>query len=158
MIASSTILATGEAWLITARGTYSRWDAGLWADLCANGGTPEDAPLIASPGTTNGKVGLDPAYVFAYPNAYSNCQNLPPAPFSNSVFLFSLDNGATWFFPSPIIPHYNLDHVYKYVVIGEGQPFQMKQNEVRVDDNYGIVTVELELLDNLTYLSLITKN
>jgi len=139
-ITSAAPLSIGEGFKVTVSGTFSVWSG--WSSVCK--GTPEDWPQTPSPDTTNGKVGLDPEYIFAVPTGSSICSNLGDPPYRQWNFEMSFDNGATWLNPVPLGSTYNSAHVYTYVLTGEGFPALFRFVDTYTRDNYGIITIRIE--------------
>lgn len=135
---SSTVLSTGKDYLLTVSGTFSFWHPDSWNSVC--GGVPEDAPFTLSPDIINGMVGVDVAYIFAYP-CYGDTFNLPQ---SIAGFEVSVDNQLTWFSPTQLETQYSASHTYHYVVHGNGSPIAFRENDIPTNDNYGVMTIQIE--------------
>ncbi len=138
-------LDAGQPYLLTISGTYSFWTPSRWGSVCA--GTPEAAPQIPSPATTNGPVGVDPEYAFAVPSGSGLCPAPTPAHVIN--LQISLDGGSTFTHLEPIISDFNASHSYQYLVVGLGVPaaigFQLLDGATT--DNYGVLTATVEATD-----------
>lgn len=143
------VLNDGEAYTVTVKGTYSAYNAALMAPTPPRGwamcGTPEDAPLFPSPGTTNGRVGTDAEFGFARPVTGKTCRarNQATVPKRYGLLRFSTDGGSTWFRPpvneAGVAPR--ADHTYTYSVVGEGHPLKAKLQDSNYADNYGRLVV-----------------
>jgi hypothetical protein len=138
-------LTSGKLYLVVVRGTFSAFAAKFWNGFAPFGssgpsyvvcGSPESAPIFASPGTTNSSVGTDAETTFArpwlgtcpsnvtYPNHYPNFQMNFGSGFSHYSPL-----GGDRSSPSPY-------HTYFYAVQGQGQPAQFRVLDNPSDD-YG---------------------
>ncbi len=134
----SSALVIGASYLLRISGTWSAWSPNTWSSYC---GAAEDAPVIPSPGVTNGKVGVDAEYVFAAPNGYGICGRPGGPPWYNRGPEISLDGGSTWREATPIDKNYHSDHKYEYLVIGQGYPIRIRFVDSPNSDNYGILPV-----------------
>lgn len=140
-VSSSNILSSGVRYLVTISGTFSVWSDSMWYSVCK--GVPENWPQIPSPGITNGKVGVDSAFVFAIPeDDVATC--LMDTPYEHSRLEISLDNGVSWFALVPINPIYNTSHIYTYLVEGQGSRAQLRYSDHPTSDNYGVLTIQIE--------------
>jgi surface antigen len=149
--ASSNItLVQGQDYTITISGSFSWWDAGFWGVWTGSnasrvcGGRADNAPLYSSPGRTNGPVGNDPEFQFAYPYGSQGCDNSDPIPTRIRLFRFSLDGGSssTWF--EPIDRRFNTAHFYQYVVSGRGFPIIFSFEDSYYPDNYGPFEISID--------------
>lgn len=127
--AGSVVLAAGQAYRVRASGRYSEWSRSVWSGpTCGN---PES--------TSEGLVGIDPAYGFGAPNeSASYCTAV--LPLRVEARQLSLDGGATWF---AIDMPYQSDHVYEFPVTGQGYPLQVRNTSYPLDDNYGTLRYEV---------------
>ena len=144
-IRSQIVLDKDKSYTVAISGTWSTWDATWWSAVCK--GTPEALPQKSTPNRTNGNVGLDAAFIFARPKRSSYCgQNeILPAPLSPLIQIaVSLDNGGSWQTLESTNLTYNTQHVYHYTIVGQGFPAQFRVQEKTPEDNYGILTVEIE--------------
>ena len=135
--ATGPMVAVGQTAHIRVEGTYSIW-SGEWDNgTCA--GTSEPAPMIPSAGSTNGTVGIDAEFYFAIPQGSSLCSE--SAPKKSSGFRISLDGGADYDGIDPITPAAapTADHVYEYLVEGQGHPIRLQREDSPSDDNYGVL-------------------
>jgi hypothetical protein len=143
-------LASGKPYLITVQGTFSVWYASRWTE---NGVCPdmpaEEAPTWDSPslpaGNWNGKVGLDPDYLFAKPQGYG-CPDPYTGPIPSTIVQISLegDSPDKFFHRTPTDPSYNPTHLYQYRVIGTGQEAFIRFADPNPSDNYGRLRVIVE--------------
>lgn len=136
---STNSLTQGAYFFVTISGTFSFWPPEEWNSVCA--GTPEDEPYIPSPNTVNGKVGVDVEYIFAHPCANYTGLELP---FNLTNFEISTDNQTTWVDPIPIESLYSGSHAYRYLVRGAGYPIAFRENDSPTNDNYGVLTIQIE--------------
>jgi hypothetical protein len=138
-ITTSGVLTAGQPYLITVSGTSSYWAVPVWTGTTI--GSPEPAPMFLSPAVltaSQGDVGFDWEYIFAYPNT-SHGDFLSGGPVEVYYQGISLDNGATFQQLTPIAGQvYNPQHVYQFVVIGQGQNAQARTSDFGPhNDNYG---------------------
>jgi hypothetical protein len=136
------VLADGQQYAITVRGTCSGYAASLM-----NGGTPgwkvcgspESAPTWPSPGRANGRVGQDAEYAFARPQA-NRCDPHVQLPLAygnqHPAIVFDTGDGTGFHHYAPN-NGYNADHVYAYTVTGHGAPLQVEELDTNTRDNYG---------------------
>lgn len=140
--ATGPVLEDGVAYQVEVQGTYSIWGSTLWsAGSC--GGAPEDEPMFPSPGGANGTVGVDAGFYFAVPDGSALCSG--PVPRASNSLDFSVDGGATYADPEPIgaptAP--DPDHTYRFALVGQGLPVQVKREDSPSDDNYGRLQLEV---------------
>ena len=90
------------------------------------------------PTASQGEVGFDWEYNFAYPND-SHGNFLSGGPVHVVYQGISLDNGATFNDLTPLGGQgYNPQHVYRYLVVGTGQKAQVRTSDYGPhSDNYG---------------------
>lgn len=125
-------------------GTYSPWPLAQWSAVCK--GQPEPRPMYLSPGLAadaNGPVGLDAEFMFAAPLGSSYCTYPDPPLSSLSPLEVSLNNGVTWRNPVALPDAYNPAHVYRYHLVGEAFPLQVRLNDVYYPDNYGVLLIQV---------------
>lgn len=140
IVKGSEPLEAGYYYILKVEGTFSAWPAPHWEpDPCA--GEPEEMPQFPSEGSVvNGKVGLDARFIFSWPvTSPSLCgtEDFVPPVGPHEVFSISLDGGLTGFVPEPLDPYFHSDHVYRYLLRGEGQPLQAALNSAPSEDDYG---------------------
>ena len=142
--ATGPVLEAGRTYTITIAGTYSIW--GFEWDSGSCQGVSEAEPMFPSPGSENGVVGIDAEFYFAVPNGSALCWEEIPR--GTGAVDFSLDGGATFDHPDPVVPPAapRADHTYVYEVVGEGYPIQFEREDSPSSDNYGVlkITVEVE--------------
>ena len=115
-------------------GTGSAWRAGQWNNgVCK--GVPEAAPMYVTAGVANGKVGMDPEFVFAVAAGSSLCSKPGPVPFPVSNLQFN--TGLLWTEAAAIDRTFSLGHVYQYLVVGSGNPLGVRWIDTFYPDNYG---------------------
>lgn len=149
-------LAAGTGYVITISGTYSVWGAGQWGPWTGSnainacpGTVAAQYPMMPSPGATNGAVGLDPEYVFAWPVTSSLCPaGVPksPPPMRGHNLMMSLDGGANFGIVEPVDSGYQpVSHSYQYLVPGRGLPVIIKLPDTVVGTNpNGMLKVTVE--------------
>jgi hypothetical protein len=145
-----------DTWYVaTVQGTASFHFAGTWshperifnktgkkkkATVC---GTPEPAPMFASPGTTSGPVGFDAETLFARPVPVSTCTN-EPAP--RPTRRFQLNEGARWHHLSSLSGRFSTprpDHAYSYALLGRDHKLSFRVRDNPSYDNYGQLKITL---------------
>jgi hypothetical protein len=137
-------LTAGQQFLLVVRGTVSAYNVALWEQptgwkLC---GSPEPAPLFASPFVTNGKVGTDAEFNFGRP-LQSN-QSCAAFPRHQVLFEMDLGDGFQHYEPrggTPSAPA--SDHQYTYQVTGRGQPISFREVDTNTNDNYGVYRITI---------------
>jgi hypothetical protein len=137
-------LADGAWYVVTAQGTASFSKPSQWvhpkkrhgraAVVC---GTPEDAPLFASPFAATGKVGFDPESMFARITGAHKCGHdaLP-----RTTRRFQLSGKSRFHHPTPLIGRQSAPsatHAYDYPELGRGGPLQVREIDLPTYDNYG---------------------
>jgi hypothetical protein len=144
---SQAVLDEGQKYRITMSGTYSLWNPKQWSDagVCIRGKS-EPCPMFPSPLKTNGRVGADPYYRFSRP-FYGPCQWQLEPDETISTMMFSLDGGNNYSIPVPLSAAYREDHIYTYVVIGQGYPLKVKLDDAVLNDNYGQIFVTVEKIN-----------
>lgn len=140
-------LDAGQAYLVTVDGTFSVWNASQWSSYCL--GNPENGPTYPSSGTTNGKVGLDAAYVFALAHNSTACYSHTESdiPYTHGHFVYGIDGGGyTTLTP---INDYNSSHTYQYLILGTDDPvnFAFAFQDNPITDNYGRLHITVETVD-----------
>lgn len=150
---STTILPQGDFYLVTVSGTFSFWEVVEWESVCA--GSPEALPQTPSPNTDNGLVGVDAEYIFAHPCFMYGGSELP---LNIPNFEVSTDNQSSWFDPIPINPEYDRSHTYQYAIRSEGHPIAFRETDSPTDDNYGVLTIEIDSLQEKLFLPMIRKD
>jgi hypothetical protein len=142
-VSSAASLAAGELYLVTVRGTSSAFRAPLWT--AANRktcGASEPAPLVASPLTANGQVGLDSEFEFArtVPKA-AGCAAYP-----RPQTLFELNTGSGFLNYAPWSGQpagLAASHQYSYLLQGSGVPLSVRIEDSNTDDNYGVYSITI---------------
>ncbi len=134
-------LESGKTYFIQVSGTWSAWYSSLWSSYC---GPAEDGPVTPSPNVQNGKVGVDVAYVFAAPRGKYWCERSDSPPWKHGKFEISLNGGASWSKVDPIGNTYSANHVYYYMVVGQGLPPRFRLPDSSYD-NYGVLTIGIDL-------------
>ena len=143
--ATGPVLANGQQYTITITGTFSYWPASQWVNHGVCVGSAEDMPMFPSPGTTNGKVGVDSGWHFAAPGDAGDCSGTTYPRIGHIEI--SLDGGVT----NPEVgaddagAAPNAGHVYHYAVVGQGQAVVVSINDAKTTDNYGILKISIEL-------------
>jgi hypothetical protein len=140
------VLTDGQPYLITVRGTMSVWTSSAWDSVCL--GTPEDEPIYPTSASTEGKVGMDPAYYFAIKSPSPLCTSFGYTPYPVAKFTYQSGSGADWSRPRPLIDEYNVDtHSYQYLIVGTGTPANLSIHDYPCTDNYGKFFVTVEEID-----------
>lgn len=151
---STTVLDSGRSYLITIQGTFSFWPPNQWGEwvdgnathLCW--GIAEQEPLFPTPEKTNGAVGADSEYHFAVPIYPSGCEGGPtdsiePVPIGNVQI--SLDAGAVYQKLESTNAIFSSRHKYQYLIDGTGNPLTITISDPGRRDNYGMLTLDIEL-------------
>lgn len=113
---TNSVLASGQAYLITVSGDVSLWFQSVWTEAGAVSGTPGTYPAYPSQDTTNGNTGFDAECLFAFPGTFT----VPQAFFGNQTI--SLNGGGAWqALPMMGGQSCHPDHVYRFLVEGQGQ-------------------------------------
>jgi hypothetical protein len=126
-------LQSGVPYLVTVRGTYSVWPLSWWVG--SGQGAVESAPQYPSTGgQETGPVVADFEYLFGW-YAPTPVLSLPMhLPFQG----VSLDGGVTYNDLTPLGGQsYHSDHVYQYLVEGQGAQAYFKKHDYPTNDNYG---------------------
>jgi hypothetical protein len=147
-VRSNGVMTDGHIYIVTISGTLSLWNSSAWSSICK--GVPSDWPEEPSPGTTNGKVGLDAGFIFAVPSVAAALCASPDEPpiqnWSRGVRLeLSLDDGESWSPAAPLYERYNPSHVYEYVVEGQGDRIQFRWVDSTTSNNYGMLAIRVEI-------------
>jgi hypothetical protein len=132
-------LSVDTTYAITVTGTVSAWVVDEWADYC---GQYEEYPLFPSPGVQNGPVGLDADVYFAWA-WLSTCPPVLPCHAAYDNFRMQLDT-QTWSHVEPEGGPYSAptaDHVYHYLVTGQGFPAAFYWYDDVYWDNYGMLQI-----------------
>lgn len=138
-IQSEMVLKRGRPYLVTMQGTYSAWRS--LANPGTKSGKPDPAPMFPSPKGANQQVGIDPEFVFAWPNDSGLEKSPEPSPRRGSNIEVSLDGGKTWKHPSSTAPFNATDHKYTYELMGDGNALQVRIADKPYGDNYGRVQI-----------------
>ena len=147
------VIKKGVPYIVTVEGTVSIWPKTSWSAVCAGTVNPlPDFPTL-DPSVVNGPVGIDAAYMFAFPKSSpslcpgGNPKNTPPFRFRK--FEVSTDSGVTWFAPEPTFPGngaYNPAHIYQFMVTATSDnaklAFHFKDSPLT--DNYGMFKITVE--------------
>ena len=139
---SQMVLENGKRYMIMLSGTFSVWTPGTWTSAPI-AGMPEPAPMYESPSTSNGYVGWDPEYFFAWPAGAGSAPG--PLPGHQSAIQMSLD-GVTWSHIEPVSKNYKDSHSYNYLVTGQGHPLKIFLDDGNFRDNYGILQCKIHQL------------
>lgn len=141
---SNGVLTAGRPYLVTVSGDVSYWAKSWWDGATTVTGTPKASPQYPSPGTTNGETGFDFEDVFAIPYFFNSF----PIPAHVPAAGFSTDGGATFFDSVPLGGQtYHSNHIYQYVVIGEGHKFGVERTDGGpTSDNYGQFKICIQYL------------
>lgn len=132
----STALEAGKRYVIEVEGTFSYWTPVLWG-MGTPCGTPEPAPMFPS-GGVSGPVGADAIWLFAAHGAEPLCTSIPLA---RTTVEFNTGSGFTA--PVPAQSSYSPEHVYEFVVIGDGVPLSVRVGDGVHSDNYGALVVRV---------------
>jgi hypothetical protein len=137
------VLENGRQYTIAITGTFSYWPASQWQNQGVCVGSAEDMPMFPSPGTTNGKVGVDSGWHFAAPGDAGDCSSSYPRIAHVEI---SLDGGATSaeYEAGDVGAAPNPSHVYHYALVGQGQAVVFSINDAKTTDNYGILKISIE--------------
>jgi hypothetical protein len=137
-------LTPGASYLVTAGGSFSYYQAKVWAPLrnwviCGN---PDATPTNPSARTALTPAGADVETVFGAP-IKGGCGNWSGHGPWNA---FQVDTGNGFGHPLAVDGAHStprVDHTYRYVIGGTGNlaSFRLIDNEVR--DNSGVVTISL---------------
>ena len=134
-ITSSTVLASGQSYVITVQGTYSLWNLALAQ------GTPDANAMF--PGSVAGRVstqvGVDAECVFAFPTG-----NHPTLGHTNA-FQVNLGSGASHIEPSggPFATR-QPGNLYTYPVVGRGSAATFTIADTPIADNYGLLRIMIQ--------------
>lgn len=140
-ITASTVLASGQQYVITAQGTISVWNTNLGT------GTPNaDAmfPTSPPPARASTQVGLDPECAFAVQTGGGTPLGHGPFLVANlgSGFQSIIPQDGTHATPAP-------NYLYTYKVTGQGHAPIFKANDQpgQFSDNYGYFQVTIQTLN-----------
>ncbi len=88
----------------------------------------------------NQQVGIDPEFVYAWPQGSSLEKGTEPSPRRNTGTLeISLDGGKTWKHPASTATFNATDHKYTYEVTGDDNALQVRFVDQPYGDNSGRV-------------------
>jgi hypothetical protein len=141
---SSILLVKGYQYSIKISGTFSYWEPDYWTVYGVCAGTPDTSPIFPSEGVTNGPVGQDGFYFYAFPEGPGTteiCGKSKP-PFLYGFIEISNDGGVSYFAPDPPLG-FNKSHVYEFGVVGRGKSLLIKFNDSRYEDNRGQLKIEI---------------
>jgi hypothetical protein len=133
IVHTNTTLENGVPYLVTVRGTYAVWPLSWWVG--GGQGAVESAPQYPSTGgQETGPVVADFEYLFGW-YAPTPVLSLPMhLPFQG----VSVDGGVTYNDLTPLGGQtYHSDHVYQYLVEGQGNQAYFKKHDYPTNDNYG---------------------
>lgn len=118
-VSTSTILSTGDLYLIIISGTVSYWGSSYYTDPT---GFPELEAMYDSPhAPQTGFVAADWEYLFAFPNRGHGDFLAGGALHEGAWANTSLDGGVTFLqFVPANFSAYSLAHTYQYLVTGRG--------------------------------------
>jgi hypothetical protein len=134
---SGVSLDAGRLYRITVHGTFSAWNP--WSSACGN---PETNPIYPSPETHNGYVAFDAQIQFASPGP--PCSGVFPR--AHTGIQFSLDGGAGWA-PAQADSSVPADHLYTYIMTGQGASLGVLLFDYPTADNYGKLRITLESIN-----------
>jgi len=136
-------LVEGTEYWIEIDGTFSLWTNHWLSGVC--NGTPDPMPKYPSPGVTNGLVGVDPEYVFAAPIGSNLCSRILPYWIKGNETLIEINLNDTtgWINPIPVDTSYNTEHLYRYQVVGNNAPLQIRVVDSPINDNYGLLRIRI---------------
>ncbi|QRK13753.1 hypothetical protein JQX13_22350 [Archangium violaceum] len=135
------VLARGKPYRVTMQGTYSAWS---FPKPGSKSGKPEPTPMWSSPKGANKLVGIDPEFVFAWPNGSGLEKSSEPAPRRSSVIEVSLDGGKTWKHPASTASFNATEHKYTYELTGDDNVLQVRIVDRPYNDNYGRVQISVQ--------------
>ena len=107
---------------VWVEGTFSYWNKAAWNEPCQGEGEAE--PMYPSPDTINGPTGIDPRYIFAYPQSASWCDEGMEVPSPHDYVRYRTDGLAPnvtggWEIPEWKTPAgYDKSHRYGFEVVG----------------------------------------
>lgn len=133
-------LDANTLYVVQVQGTFSAYAPSLWTGsgepTYVPCGTPEAAPMFPSPlGPMTGQVGQDAETIYAAIEKYS-CQNTYPRHYTN--FQVNLGSGFAHYEPfGGAVSSPSSNHLYTYVLTGQGSPIQFEQIDSNTTDNYG---------------------
>jgi hypothetical protein len=127
-VSTSGVLLDGADYLVEIEGNWSAWLPGT---LAAH--VHADSVLYTSPSVPTGVLaGLDGSYRYEV-GQYQAAINIG----------YSFDGGATVSaLPRPLNDVYNPDHVYQYIITGEGKPASFRHGDTQ-GDNHGVMKVSI---------------
>lgn len=138
---STNILESGVEYRITVDGNWSAWPADWWVggDACSR-----FAVKYQSPSVPDGLyAGFDAEGRYATPGSLSTGAQCGDDLQRNGDLLFSLDEGQSYFDPTPLDNAFNTDHIYEYEVTGTGQMVAFLIPDTN-GDNHGVFKVTIE--------------
>jgi hypothetical protein len=138
-VATSDVLAPGVLYMADVSGTFSPFNATVWAfHNAAYCGTVESSPMTPSPGGVDTVVGQDAETRFGIPWKW-RCPGLPQHGGG-----FQIDTGSGFTHPPTTLGALstpNADHRYSYPVVGQGQPARFRIVDSPTADDNGILTI-----------------
>ena len=135
------MLEQGKPYSLTMKGTYSAWKT--FAPIGTKSGKTEPAPLFPSPKGANKEVGVDPEFVFAWPQGSSLEKSPEPSPRRMSSIEVSVDGGKTWKHPANTQAFDAAGHEYTYELTGAESALQVRLVDNPYADNSGRVRISL---------------
>ena len=137
------LLEAGRQYLITVDGNYSEWPAGSPLKCGV-----EDEVMTPSPGQAARKARVDAEFFYGDADPFNNRCGVLPIPRHLSKFEFDVGSGFSHFEPiggAPSVP--DPDHRYSYLVTGQGSPARFQLATHPTSDNFGMLTITVELVD-----------
>ena len=133
VVHTTTTLQAGTPYLVTIEGTNTVWPQSYF--VAPGQGPVEAAPEYPSPGAQNWAAFADWEYLFAYYKPTT-----PPMPLPAHVIFqgISVDGGLTYNDLTPLGGQsYHPDHIYQYLVEGQGSQLFIRRHDYPTDDNSG---------------------
>ena len=146
-VSSQTVLDKDKPYSLTIKGTYSVWRT--LSPAGAKSGKAEPSPMFASPKGANKEVGLDPEFVFAWPQGSRQESSSAPSPRRLSTIEVSLDGGKTWTHPASTAAFDAAEHEYAYALTGIGNALQVRLVDSPAADNYGRLRLSVQPAEEL---------
>jgi hypothetical protein len=138
-VSTSDVLAPGVLYMADVSGTFSPFNATVWAfHNAAHCGTVEPAAMTPSPGGVDTVVGQDAETRFGIPWKW-RCPSLPQHGGG-----FQIDAGSGFTHPPTadgVLSTPNADHSYSYPLVGQGQPARFRIIDNPTADDNGILTI-----------------
>lgn len=152
-VTSTGTIATNKRVVAEVQGTLSYWSKTMmagsdshWNTIC---GTPAAAPLFKSLGygsSSQGRVGLDPEFIFARPWVAVSCNRRPwPIHWANFE-ASSTSSNSGYSHPTTLGPvtAATSDHSYSYPFVGHNSRLYFRLKETGgFGDNYGELHIQL---------------